>query len=94
MEVAKEHKPHHRTFNVVVIMATSKEVTTRPDQLIAELKCAAMTAFGIPAAQAVEYRLAQRPGDPNALLNDGKRVEDYHLHPGSKLFLVKPHNDA
>jgi hypothetical protein len=75
-------------------MATKKEVTTSAEQLVAELKRAAMTAFGIPQDQFSEYRLAQRPGDPNSDLDDNKCVKDYHLHPGSTLYLVKPHNDA
>lgn len=81
-------------FEVTVIATSAKKIKANPRELIAQLKLAATTAFGIPPEKAGDYRLASAPGDPAAEFDETKRVSDYHLHAGSKVYLVKPHTDA
>lgn len=88
-----ERKPDHE-FVVIVIATSAKKVEARPHERIGTLKRAAMKAFDIPQDKADTYRLALSPGDPGSEFDDTKTVEDYGLHSGSKIYLVKPKNDA
>jgi len=81
-------------FAVIVIATSPKKVEARPHERIGTLKRAALNAFGIPQERADEYRLASSPGDASSEFDDAKTVHDYGLHAGSKIYLVKPHNDA
>ncbi len=94
MDAVESSHEEVRGFAVTVIATSAKQVQTRPRELIGELERAALKAFGIPVEKAGEYKLASKPGDPGAEFDEKKTVADYHLHHGSKVYLIKPHNDA
>ena len=94
MDAAESTHEEPKGFGITVIATSAKKVAARPREPIGQLKLAALTAFGIPEEKATEYRLASAPGDPGAEFDDNKLVVEYHLHAGSKVYLVKPHNDA
>ena len=81
-------------FTVTVVATSAKPVPAKPNERIATLKRAAMREFAIPQDKADQYRLAPTPGDPSTEFDDNKTVADYGLHTGSKIYLVKAHNDA
>lgn len=83
----------HR-FNLIVIATSQKDVQVEPPEPIGTVKRAALLKFGIPESRANEYRLATSPGNPQTELDDTKTVAECGLHPGSKVYLVKPHTDA
>ena len=83
-----------RKFEITVIATSSKSVEVQPPEKIEKVKREALRDFGIPEHEAPQYRLALSPGNPASELDDNKTVEECGLHPGSKVYLVKPHNDA
>jgi hypothetical protein len=94
MQTTEAPHEHTHRFSVTVIATTAKRVEAESDEQIGTLKLAAMKEFGIPKEKANEYRLASSAGDPQAEFDDSKTVGHYQLHEGSKVYLVKPHNDA
>ena len=83
-----------RKFEITVIATSSKGVEVRPHEKIEHVKRVALRDFGIPEHDASQYRLALSPGNPASELDDNKTVEECGLQQGSKVYLVKPHNDA
>jgi len=92
IELRLDERP--KGFLVTVIATSAKEIRAESHELIGTLKRAALRAFGIPEAQAAEYRLATSPGNPKSELPDDKTLAECGVHAGSKEYLIKPHNDA
>lgn len=74
------HETEHARFEITIVHGINKHLRVEETELVAAVKIAAMTEFGIDPADAAHYVLRVRHGATEVQLPEAETVEQAKLH--------------